>query len=453
MDLGGTGIGDFGQSGLGGPIGGIGGISGGPAGGTQATPSQQDTIAMAEQLAAMYFAFQISFPQLLPPSGTGNSNSVNGVSATGATVAFAMATEERMHQITIAVLDKWVESIAAESERRREELHSPRYIAWLEQQSPQFRAKMEREKPVDEDLAIKGSTEYQSWLNSLPVQDREDQINLDKREAILVGTMNGMESYLNQVRSGDRNAVDSLPFMTATMVVAAAGISASVPDTSSTTLVSLNMMQDTFNNNYFANFIPNDMRAELGLIGALFSVGAAYYATGAAVADAGEAQKPKGGDFAKNYAEKMIQLTSSPEFTSFLVAVMTHKTEEGQPISEQRMNQLVAIVKAVMLSVALALLYKLGGMSDKQPGTGWITDKEFAGMLNGNIELKDGTLEGSVKAALQAQLQLMSANTRVSFLTNVLDYMANNPDVDKLADIANLIAQITEQPADTPAKA
>lgn len=283
------------------------------------------------------------------------------------------------------MLDNWLESIEEQAEKHKEWIKSPAYQVWLETHSPAERGKIEDENEL--------RTSY----------------------------FEGMGDYLRTVREDPEAAI---PFMTASFVIAASfiGDAHMVVDTASTELVGVNPIQDAATQ--FHHIVPPDFRDNANLVVNLFAMGVMYYATAETIGGVGKGERPKDLNFARNFAKGVIDKVNSNDINALLGAMLVHKSEKGEPVTKDRINQMATMAKLIMLALALAIVYKVQ--------TGWLTGQEFAGMMNGEISLPKGEMESEVLQTMKNLLQQLPPEERVKVLIALMEYFDSNPSVEAM---------------------
>lgn len=333
-------------------------------------PSTEDTIATSEVAGLLYLIYLANVPTLTPPADDYKT--------------FSMAIELKLDKIKSDILDSWNKSLQEEAERIREELQSPRYRTWLEQHSPAYQANIEHQ------TVVKLGADFQSFLNSLAPIDRNEEMRLKQEYMLRIGLINGIENYKQSVNSGSISAAESLPFVAAIFVIGStfisqlssphpvlpAEISTPVIGTSvpvATLNPQLQFMQEVMGS--YMTMIPCDCRAELGLIGSLFSIGALYTSSLAAVG-AGKPGDPK--FLSEKYAEKIFQLIQSGLMNGFIQAAIIDKMEGSSKMSEARKAQMTAIVNVILIATAIGALVAAE--------TKWMTGIDFNQLREGKFK-------------------------------------------------------------------
>lgn len=329
-----------------------------------------DQLSKADQDLVIQYLLSAQFPLLTPPETVVSSNS-GGIGAVGA--AASLQVDQKRHEIIIAMLDGWLESIKkiGEANKRAEE------------------------KRVIERMSI---------MHHEVKRQEELQPN------------------------------ENFPLFALGMVLIATGIHQSL------------LVNPTIGNvqiNPFVNMahqitppIMGDMRAELGLIGAIFAAGIQYFTVAQGIAAGGKGGSSKDAAFAKGYAENILGLMRSAGFNAYLLAIVTQSVPNGKTLDPQRAQELVAMVKIILLSSALAMLY--------QVEAGKMTGIEFGGMLNGNIKLEAGELKAHLASQIKGNLKLLSPKDQENVLNLLMEYFDGDPSIDSLADPSKVFAGISK---------
>jgi len=346
--------------------------------------------------------------------------------------AFAIKLETKIAEIGAKLWDNYNEHLQEQAERKLNELKSPAYLAWLEQRSSAYIAKMEAKEPLDALLAIRSSTEYNMWLNSLPPEARDKELHFNRVLANAAGVVNGMNNFY----SSYKDEADAVPFMAAAFVIAMSfmGSYMNVVDTVSTGMVGVNPIQDAATS--LSQVLPPNLIESTILTVNLFAVGLIYYAQAETIAGLKPGDQPKDLNFARNYAEAVLNKVNSNQINQFLMAVLVHHLENGQPITPQRMEQLVNFAKLIMLSVALALLYKVE--------TGWLTGQDFAGMIKEN-PYKEGSVEYRVIESIREYLGQLPSAESAKMLEALMAFFDRNPSVDDMLNPQKAFLGVMEE--------
>lgn len=234
----------------------------------------------------------------------------------------------KMSQIGSSLWDKYLETLA----KIRDEIK--RY-----EESPQFRAKQDAKNP----LIV--------W---------EDVVS-------------ATESYVKEARDkGGRDA----PFMVASLVVTT-GQSLNVVNTVSSGSMSIKPIIDATQD--VTPMMGKELRDYFNLTINLFVTGMMNYANIEAISAALNrgAQAPVTKDTVLAFAHNVINKVTGNEVNVFLMALLINKMEKGNRVTNERVNQLANMAKAVMIAIALAALYHVE--------SGWITEEELTDLLAGKM--------------------------------------------------------------------
>lgn len=392
--------------------------------GNQATISGDhvtlDSLSPSEQQAILAYFFS-SNPTLQMPSYDPNNP---GVSPSISGIDFGMYTQAKLSQIGSAMLDKWSESLAQQAELQRQYLNSPAYQVWLDNNTATGVARQE---------AAKGGPEA-----TQPGTSRIDNSALAEV----------MSNYSTLVKNQDPAAVGALPFALATFVIPSmigGGLTSGVVDVASTRQVAVNPSVDTsFFNNVAQNApVPqDDMRAELGLLGALFAGNTLRSAEAQNTLEALGGQKPHNAkQLAENYAAKIDDLINNPQFDQFLGAIFSQRTNAnntGQVAPQGKMEERIAVFKMVLLSTALMALY---ASEAKHMSRG-----DFLGMINGTTQPKSD-LEAKLVKSFQdiRDSGLISAEAFNQMMDGLAAYADSNPDFKSFFNVDSAFKSISER--------
>ena len=406
----------------------------GPAGpsptesGAETPPSQEtqirDSISASDQMAAlMYLMFLPQFPQLIPPDNQVIQMTQFEV-AKQALLSFVSQMYKTLSTIIQRIGDAWSRSIKEQAKNN--------------EKTSEINQKSEEDRKLQD-------------LHSLINQQANDtggvSTSIATERSLRATLSEGLTEYTAKVKGGNPAAQANFPFVSASFMIAASFFKDFVSGVGSlvnTSFDAVNSIRGAFAS--YDNSIPGNMSAELGLIGAMFGVGATYQAQIDSIIEKAPA-RPKNADFARNYALKILQIVDNKSLDSFISTLIDKKIQGGAIITNPGKEQFTAMVKTVLLSVSLALLYKLG-MSDNLGGTHWIRGPEFVGMLEGNIPVRAGQPEAQLIEQIKTQLQVLPGGNaknpglREKFSSSVIAYMDSNPDVDSLLDVGKVLEDV-----------
>lgn len=333
---------------------------------------------------------------------------------------------DRKNVIAQNILDRWLEGIREDADRVAEKLRSPEYRAWLDTQSATFIAERQRNSAAATELAIATSPEYVAWVLSLSPLNRAAEQSYQQSINMRVGLADGIDSYRQTVSSSSPEALFVLPLMAATFVVGQdiIGQAVRLSDVSSTPVVNPTAFDQIWAH-VARPYITDDL-AELGLIGALFATGALYQTTVQDIGETYPSVKTKSIKFGNLHAKTIIQLVIGGTLDGFLRGMLSKKVEGGEPLSEGRKEELIAIVKIVLLSTALMLLYKIQ--------TGKITGQEFEDMFSGKMSVDPKKMEAKLIQLMRHYMAALPSKESEKILKALSDYMDKDPSIDNMLD-------------------
>jgi hypothetical protein len=351
--------------------------------------SSQDSLSASELSAslALMWTMNAQTPVLSPPSESHNISATSGVSASG-----ILSMAGKFHEIVMNVLDSWNDSIKKQAEEARQSEKSPSRLAKLD-------------------------TERRNRLGLIQtVKNYADQLKVDHNQAMLGS-------------------------LTSALVITGAFIGIAATNTvnvASTLLVAVTP-QINFAVDYSkqaVSGIGDDFRAQLGLLGAWAMGTMMHYSTVDILADKINGKPVDERVLADKYATKVLQLINSNQLNQFISGMLANKTDDkGQPLTDERREQLSAILKLVLLSSALAAVYK--------SKTGKITAQEFLDLVNGKMRPEDG-VEKQLVSALADQMKLMLPDEKAKILNALSDYMDSDPKLKSFLDVGKTFDDINE---------
>ncbi|MCB1212702.1 MAG: hypothetical protein KDK40_00220 [Chlamydiia bacterium] len=177
--------------------------------------------------------------------------------------------------------------------------------------------------------------------------------------------------------------------------------------------------------------IPSDMRAELGLLGAMFMNLNLYQATLATVVEAGKSSpKDQLESLAKQYMHRLLSTIADGGFQELLkkVIILQLTKSEGKHLGEADLSKWVAILQLGMLLSALALFFKaqMGGMTGNEVGQ-WLQQ-----ILKGKTSPPQSA--APLVRAIQSQLKHLSPEERIKAIEMMMDYVDSNPSTREMTD-------------------
>ncbi len=171
--------------------------------------------------------------------------------------------------------------------------------------------------------------------------------------------------------------------------------------------------------------IPSDMRAELGLLGALLMTPAQYQATALTIGKTNKtSQQPVDQQFARNYGARVVKMVNDQGFNSWLKTIIQAKAPGNGQLSQQQMGEWTANFKLGMLMSAYAMSYKAA--------YGGVTGAEVAGQVK-NLDLAKAGGDAPLMDAIRQQLQSMPPAQQTAALSRITNWL-NRPETTQKID-------------------
>lgn len=346
------------------------------------------------------------------------------------------AFQQQNTDIILSMLDQWLDNIEESSQARKEELNSPAYRAFIETQSPAYIAKMQRDTPENMMLAIRSAPEFQQYISTLPPGDRAQEIAATRTESLRSGFTEAANGYLDRARSGDVNKV-LIPFMAASFIIGATMVAGAAPAAEVTGVESISTKSVDAVWAQFASVVPPNLQEASVLVVNLFATGLIFQAAAGGLGKATEAggNQPQEFDkaFAQKFAQGVLQQVAGNEIRYSMIALMAQRFDGSQPVSHERIQQLVVFAKLVLLSMAIAALYKVE--------TKRITGREFADMVLGKMVPRSKEEKELVKA-FQDILNSLPNEEKMRILEVIIAYIDSDPDLEDLFDPTRVFKEV-----------
>lgn len=383
--------------------------------------ARKATLDAASPMLAMPLVMPANFHQLFV-----EPELIEGVAGVSIS-ALERGVEEAKNKIIMGMLDAWLDSIKKDALRREEELNSLAYKNWLAAQSPSIKQEQEGERISEKTkVAIMTSAEYQAWIASLMSPPVAMPAEAGPAEALRIGIVNGLDNYLRSVRGNTDPAVTvALPFMAASFVLGVSALGTEYALVGAGAQAEI-VLQQGIHRLY--NLVPSDARAELGLIGALFSVGLVYQATIESIMFPGKGEKPKGMAFARNYVRNVMKMITGEGADAFIRNLL------GDKMDEKRKDGILASMKLILLATALGVVYKIE--------TGGISGKEFAALLSGKMELPKNDLKADLVGYIKIQLSMLSKTEQENLLSSLIGFMDDDHNLDFMLNPSHVFERV-----------
>ncbi len=401
---------------------------------SQGTKIKKTADAVSPELMQALFLMWFtggSTPIFLQQLGGNAAGSVGAIGANQANKPidmglFKLQVENKLNEICIGVLNAWGKSIHEQGEAIKREMKSDAYKEWE---------------------ARHGHEGYNKWLLTLSPEQRlqaEEYPIYDKLIKIDEGTRVGLSDYLAQIKtSTDPKVSQDLPFITAALVIGGSLRTdyVGMVDTVSNQILITPILEA--NNHAIQQAAPQDQAIVLGYLGALMLSGASYHALGQTLPIGATDKKVIDRTFAENYAKKVLEIVDGQGLQSIAMALISQSIEPGQHVSEERKVQLFKDVQVVLLSSALALVYKTetSVSKDGEVYGGGIRSEEFVAMVNGNDKLLDTTLKQNMATKIRVLLE--ENPDKDAILASIGSFIDQHTDSKSLLNIEGLFANIT----------
>lgn len=324
---------------------------------------QYDELSPSEQVYIVQFLLNAQTPVLIPPSSfsAADQASISGIQA-------AFAVDQSKHAIITSMLDNWLITI---------------------------------QKSYDE----------------AKVSDQKKRIETDEIQRRLVN----LSEINSQYKASEVEASAKDPGFSAVtlgiIITGAAITQVMMPDPSG--VVSIKPVQD------MAMQTIQQIAPDLTMVIPVFCMGILYTTAAQVVSQPSTNGEKKDFAFAKKYAENMLGLIGSASFNNFLTALVTVNIAKGTPVNEQRMDQLIATLKFILLSSSLALVYIAEA--------GKMTSIEFRAMLNGDVTLPEGDIRNELLEEMRGHLAMMDPAEAENILASLDSFFDDNQTLETLS--------------------
>ena len=391
-------------------------------------------------------------------------------------VDIAMQFQLGMAQIVCDMLTQWNKSIQDEAEKVKKEINSPAYIAWQEQHSSKYIAEQDVKAGKDLTIPTKDANNQQAAITTGTLDEKDRFSGLADRYYQLTGLSNMLSTTVQNIEnsrtsvsnpengsinltrnvSGPDNAgYEPAAAMAASLAIGMGFISSysMVPDVASTSQVEVKTIQDAWNN---INQSNDQITQQGGWFSAMWSIGLVYQLSAQNIAEmaGGHEKGPhKQLEFAKGYAQNLINSLEGNAFNVQLLALLTPMLERTSEAKAKQNPEMVALKgKIILLALALALVYKLE-LKSRNPDA-QIDEATFAAMLKGDVDFSRGDqfetaeLKRQLVFHFQYSLNQLPEAERVKVIEGILAYVSktstdDEPGVEGLLDQQTAFADIS----------
>lgn len=274
------------------------------------------------------------------------------------------------------------------------------------------------------------------WADSTHSRIREDE---DIRNS---PAYRAQEDYLKHIKKADNPSHFSNPFTTSSMFIvgtASLGTVSMQLHTENQSTVAYNAISDSMQQVIPQIGGPGDMRAELGLIGALFATSAMLQAS---LLTVGGAEKSQGRSvdlqYAMAYSGRLIACCEDPAFNAYLMSLVVHHMEGSEAATPEQMKSWISMVKIGMLLSALALFYQ----SEKGGGVG----TQVGALLKPDAEkLAPEDPRAPLINKIKEYLDVLRSSNPVlceQVLTNIMAFIDRNKSTKSLTDSTKILLAV-----------
>ncbi len=183
--------------------------------------------------------------------------------------------------------------------------------------------------------------------------------------------------------------------------------------------------------------IPSDMRAELGLLGALLMTPAGFQATALTIGKSEQTQGQQvSKDFAHNYGDRMLNMVNDKGFTGWLQTIIQAKAPGDSPVSKEQLGEWTAGFKLGMLMSAYAVDYKAQ--------YGGVSGKEVLGEMK-NLSLLDAGARAPLLDAIRQQYAALSPGMQKLVEERLGNWLDSSPKLDALMDPIKIYSALSAE--------
>lgn len=419
-------------------------------------------------IATPFTSDTMSISEMATESSNNMANPMNPKLQRPTYSEIAMQFQLGMAQITCDMLTAWNKSLQDEAERVKSEINSPKYQAWIEQNSSKYIAEQEIKAGKDLVIPTKSATEQQSAITTSSADEKDKFSNLLDRYYLIAGMSNLLSTTVQNIESthssssrqeigltANSTGFDLSGYRPPEVVAASLAIGAGfvsnfsqVPDVASTGQVEVKTIQDAWNE---INSSNDQITQTSGWFSAMWGIGLVYQLSAQNISEMGpgynKGQPHKDLEFAKAYAQQLINSLEGNAFNISLLALLTPMLERSPETKAQENPANLALKgKCMLLAIALATLAILE-IKSKNPN-GKLTEEAFAAMITGNVDFTRDDEFGTAELKRQLvfyfnfNLKALPEEERVKVTQGILAYIGKNPKVEDLFDQQKIFSDI-----------
>ena len=388
-----------------------------PVSGTGHSPSAQSASSISKSEMEALAMFMVAGMPLLPPPG--NNGNSTGTDSAKLSVALDINVAAKEHDIISKMWESYMANIREIADRMKKD---------------DIRADtVDANKP-----GPKSSTEYFTYLMSISVQSRADELGQNGVSAQFTNTFN--QWMVAPVESGNITAISGAggDYPSSSFV---AGSVASNPDVIRSSIgfdsaaIGIYLSSSPVADALYAvgptSGLPGDYQAAAAMVAALLNGGALAKATATTVAEAGAGKTQPNLEFAINYAQQVM-------------AIVTKNLGAEDPTDPHRASQ-NDLVRLMLSAMALNMVYRAayGGMAGE----------EFANLLAGNAKDLPDPIKGIIGQLVDLVNYYLNKNpgTKPETIARLLEYVDSKDSVDSMLETSNLFTSFLKTDDDVDA--
>ncbi|WP_042280950.1 hypothetical protein [Candidatus Protochlamydia sp. R18] len=378
-----------------------------------------------------------NFPALVSPPANGETSLVLVVSSMNNSsqpiLAFMRSMQEQTSKIMDEMLDGWLKNIKEIDEYVQRLINSPQYLA-LQDIRLNGDPKQGNVAGIQDPTSANAAAANPTTANVAPYTFLNSLDRLNKFERVAEAASASESSPASDAARQVTLTLISTMIIGGAMSLGATELTTSIDGVSSSPFVGpvelLEKLQPVF-----PQLVIQDMIPMINLM-----VASTFYATALdeAVSNAKEREGENHVEAAQNFARDVIKMVADP---AFVAMTYVNKMEGADQMSPELKERMAALVKLVLASVALSLLYTVE-VGKVQSGKYWgMEPQEFRDLLNGTIPVKTSgslTAQEQMVATLlnqiKAQLDILPAEERIRAIETILDYVGESHHLEGMLD-------------------
>lgn len=404
-------------------------------------PTLSDMEQSINLLAMMMFAPTFNFP-IIPAAQDGKENTLIAILADSKNAnenrVILMSENLISNDAKKAVTEGWSNNLREISEQVAEILNSPQY-----QMGQELRLKVDTQlagvKPVDA-TAISSLPTPITRPSILSYIDSFQSFEQVPKTAIVP----------NETTPKDPTRLLTIPLLGGFIVGGAVAVG-SLEISSTAAKVTSNPLQGAVEFvNRLQPLYPEFIQNVLPTINLLVMPLIYYTSWDASIGNITNKQQQSYQKIAENFAKAVIKMVADP---AFIYTTLVNNVAKAQTLTPDQQNQLSAVLKLILSTVALSLLYALEvgkAMGNKFWG---MEPQEFKGMLMGDIPIPDpekdkkkrteaDKLKWTLLKQIKEQLQMLPPQEKEALLEAIFEYLTTAHAITDMVDPAKVFEDV-----------